>query len=39
MENTQEMVDINKKMEEWGQKIEGQTSELNMRRALYNKVS
>lgn len=39
VENTQEMVDINKKMEEWGQKIEGQSSELNMRRALYNKVS
>lgn len=39
VENTQEMVDVNKKMEEWHQKIEGQSSELNMRKALYSKVS
>lgn len=51
VENTQEMVEINKKMEwvcssmkaltsrEWGQPIQGQSSELNMRKILYNKVS
>lgn len=39
VENTQEMVDINKKMEEWGQPIKGQSSELNMRKFMYNKVS
>lgn len=50
VENTQEMVEINKKMEwvcssetladgrEWGQPIQGQSSELNMRKLLYNKV-
>ncbi|WOO82171.1 uncharacterized protein LOC62_04G005672 [Vanrija pseudolonga] len=39
VENTQEMVDINKKMEDWGQKFEGQSSELNMRKLLYNKIA
>jgi len=38
VENTQEQVDINKKMEEWGQRIEGQSSELNMRKFLYTRV-
>ncbi|CAK9783259.1 unnamed protein product [Cutaneotrichosporon oleaginosum] len=38
VENTQEMVEINKKMEEWGQPIQGQSSELNMRKILYNKI-
>lgn len=39
VENTQEEVDVNKKMEEWGQRIEGQASELNMRKFLYLRVS
>lgn len=48
VENTQEMVDVNKKLEcvtgdradrrEWGQPIKGQSSELNMRKFLYNRV-
>jgi hypothetical protein len=38
VENTQEQVDINKKMEEWSQPIQGQSSELNMRKFLYNRV-